>query len=767
MFKIVEGIDPKVAQEWEYEKSIPFKYLKSNQDKFGDLIHASLHNPVRHIDRPYLYFFNSKLFTPAANDYRKSIEEVKGTNFEPAYTNAIKGTKAYKDYWYEQRKRCLEGYTVGGVWITGEHYFYLNFCRIKVTNPNGGEKLDFPSFNTMDYYDFLELYDCESNPDETQRRNRLITKARRKGYSYKNAAGCTHKFLFFRESTVVIAAQSGRKARITFDMCLDMIDFINEHTEFKTPTCKRKSSDTGCRIMAGVEATKRGIKYIKGSKSQIIAVSLKDRPDAAAGFGASRIIIDEAGYVIKLLETFAVTEPVLRDGAKRKGIMIIFGTGGDMESGATEAFMTMHYDPESYNCKSYDNIYDSEHPQGKCGWFVADMWFYPGFEIEIEGKTYKSIDENGNTWFWVAEIGLNLEREKRKKGNKKGYVKYLTQHCKTPAEAFMVVDGSVFPIEDLYERLNVLRRATSKTKPYTPGILVESEGQVQFKPAALLDHEVIPVTDFPLKSNQSNIEGCIMQYYPPEKINGAIPEDAYIIGFDHYRISGELSAVRPNSSLASIYVMRTRKHFDKIPNANKIVCTYVGRLETTDQVNEIALRLSKYYNCKVNFENEVGEIRPYFQKRKELNRLCSAPGMILEKNNISPSMRSRKFGYSMSNARFKEIAIGYVIDWLLETRVEDGNLRNLDVLQDEPLIQEMIQFKFNDKDGNYDRLMSFIGCILWQEDSINKYMEEQVDNKMWDFIINNPNLFNRKKRKKAFEEKVEQFSYSSGVQRYI
>ncbi len=32
------------------------------------------------------------------------------------------------DYWREQRRRIMDGYSVAGVKITGEHYFYLNFC---------------------------------------------------------------------------------------------------------------------------------------------------------------------------------------------------------------------------------------------------------------------------------------------------------------------------------------------------------------------------------------------------------------------------------------------------------------------------------------------------------------------------------------------------------------------------------------------------------------------------------------------------------------
>ena len=43
------------------------------------------------------------------------------------YCSAPKGTMDYKQYWTEQLERCKNGWSVGDVKITGDHYFYLNF----------------------------------------------------------------------------------------------------------------------------------------------------------------------------------------------------------------------------------------------------------------------------------------------------------------------------------------------------------------------------------------------------------------------------------------------------------------------------------------------------------------------------------------------------------------------------------------------------------------------------------------------------------------
>ena len=81
------------------------------------------------------------------------------------YTAAVPGTKEYFDYWDEQERRCMEGYSVGGMRITGYHYFYLNFSPILrvedkylITKQKGASKsLHLPAFWDGDYNYFWAL----------------------------------------------------------------------------------------------------------------------------------------------------------------------------------------------------------------------------------------------------------------------------------------------------------------------------------------------------------------------------------------------------------------------------------------------------------------------------------------------------------------------------------------------------------------------------------------------------------------------------------
>lgn len=108
-------------------------------------------------------FINTEEFSPEANRFR--LNALRGNE---CYIDEPKDSLAYKEYWDEQEYYCRNGYSVGGVRITGEHYFYLNFCQIKLTSATKtGERVSkkkvekqttFPAFWDSDWYYFTE---CE------------------------------------------------------------------------------------------------------------------------------------------------------------------------------------------------------------------------------------------------------------------------------------------------------------------------------------------------------------------------------------------------------------------------------------------------------------------------------------------------------------------------------------------------------------------------------------------------------------------------------
>ena len=115
---------------------------------------------------------NSILFSPAASYFK-----VHGV-----YTKIPRGTQAFMDFWKGEARKCLSGYEVDGVKITGYHYFYLNYCPIvqidleSITEENNepSKKRDFPRFIDGDYEYFHAVEICERNSSNLELLDILI-----------------------------------------------------------------------------------------------------------------------------------------------------------------------------------------------------------------------------------------------------------------------------------------------------------------------------------------------------------------------------------------------------------------------------------------------------------------------------------------------------------------------------------------------------------------------------------------------------------------
>lgn len=723
-------LDTSVARVWnDYGTEIPTKYVEENRKKFGEITNISLGNPVRNTNWEWLHFKNPDVFRPAAVAFEQSEQEVKGTSLEPKYCPHVRGTQRYATYWTEERRRCIEGYEPivngkpCGLKISGEYYFYLNYCRIKQIGKNEStgettEVVGFPTFCQMDYYYFMEL-DARENPHKyglpaSYKKSIILAKARRLGFSYKNAGGATYKYTFYKNVKVCIVSQKGEKAVETFEKCLDNIDFLTKYTEFGGPHIRRSLNKQSMKgsIKAGT-TDKKGNE--KGRKSEIYTVSLNKRADAAAGGGCVRVIFEEAGMVKDLAKAWSFTEPTLRSGKLYKGIGIVFGTGGEMtdksgKAGASQNFSMMFNDPKAYKFGEYTNIYEFGEDGGTCGLFFNIAWFREGAEfVTPEGKKYSALDGNGNIRAWVAEIDLNMERKDQIDKDKDAYETELTQYCKTPREAFLQIKGSVFPVAEIEARLERLLTTDDLRYLSTVGTLAESNGEVIFRPD--VERKLKPIDRFPTPPKTKYLDGGLVIYEQPRKVNGVIPYGAYIATIDPIGIDSS-----GGESLSAIYIVKTGMYPLDI-GYDEIVAEYVGRssVDPIDNQNHMLYKMAKYYNAAVTHENDrTGkEVRTFFLDKNAYQMLMPPPSDIVSEHIPNSKTNLRKTGHSMSSERMKEIGELYLKRWLLKSRGfsdEDGKeITNLDKIRSVALLQELQGYS---RSGNFDRVLSLIGAIL-------------------------------------------------------
>ena len=520
----------------------------------------------------------------------------------------------------------------------------------------------------------------------------IVGKSRRKGYSYKDGAICADVYNTQRNAQIIIGAFEKKflYPKGTMGMASDYLNFLNEHTGWAK---SRDYVDKVDHKKASYAEKKNGITVEKGYQSEIFALTFKDNPDAARGKDGKIFLLEEAGAFPNLKDSFNAIVPALGAGRFITGQIIIFGTGGDMESGTVD-YADMFYNPIAYRIMPFINIWDENADNTTCGFFHPVTWNMEGF-YDSQGNS----DVEGAT-----EFELERRKEKMEAASSSTIVeKHMQEFPFSPSEAFLTVSTNNFPVVELRNQLNKVRSEHLQTTKGTPVYLERKEGKVVARPD--LEGKLKPIYNYKVK--QDDISGCPIIYeYPVDNT----PKGLYKIGFDPYQQD-------EGSSLAAIYVYKSIH--SGTYSKNIIVAEYVGRPQEADDVSRIASMLADLYNAEIMHENEVSHVKNYFRRIKRLDQLAVQPDAVISKN-VKASKVARVYGMHM-NEQLKDAGEKYIKDWLLQVRDYDENdnaILNLETIYSIGLLEELILYN---RKGNFDRVMAFMQVMFQcQEEELGK-----------------------------------------------
>lgn len=91
----------------------------------------------------------------------------------------------------------------------------------------------------------------------------------------------------------------------------------------------------------------------------------------------------------------------------------------------------------------------------------------------------------------------------------------------------------------------------------------------------------------------------------------------------------------------------------------------------------------------------------------------------------------------MSNDKIKAESEIYLRDWLLEARGEDEDgqkIRNIHLIKSRMLLKQIISYN---RDGNFDAVMGFMGCVVGLEETHNQYVnstKQKQEEDILDFL---------------------------------
>lgn len=543
----------------------------------------------------------------------------------------------------------------------------------------------------------------------------IVGKSRRKGYSYKDGAICANVYNTVRKAQVIIGAFEKKflYPKGTMGMASDYLNFLNEHTGWAK---SRDYTDKVDHKKASYRENVNGTYIEKGYQSEIFALTFKDNPDAARGKDGKLFLLEEAGAFPNLKDSFNAIAPGLTAGAFITGQIIIFGTGGDMESGTVD-YADMFYNPAAYRLLPFVNIWDENAENTTCGFFHPVTWNMEGF-----------YDDQGNSDIEGAtEFELERRRQKMEAASSSTIVeKHMQEYPFSPSEAFLTVSTNNFPVVELRNQLNRVKAENLHLSKGTPVYLTREEGKVIAKPD--LENKLKPIYTYKVK--QDDISGCpiIFEYPVPNP-----PKGLYKIGFDPYQQD-------EGTSLAAIYVYKSIH--SGTYSKNIIVAEYVGRPQEADDVSRIASMLADLYNAEIMHENEVSHVKNYFRRIKRLDQLALQPDTVISKN-VKASKVSRVYGMHM-NEQLKDAGEKYIKDWLLQVRDYDENgnaILNLETIYSIGLLEELIQYN---RKGNFDRVMAFMQVMFQcQEEELGKDYSSSENKKIKSVMAALDKMFKR------------------------
>ena len=520
----------------------------------------------------------------------------------------------------------------------------------------------------------------------------IVGKSRRKGYSYKNGAICANVYNTQRKAQVIIGAFEKKflYPQGTMGMASNYLNFLNTHTGWAK---SRDETDKIDHKKASYKTMVNGVTSIKGYESEIFALTFKDNPDAARGKDGKIFLLEEAGAFPNLKDSFNAIVPALGGGRFITGQIIIFGTGGDMESGTVD-YADMFYNPIAYRIMPFMNIWDENAENTTCGFFHPVTWNMEGF-----------YDDQGNSDIEGAtEFELERRRDKMEAASSSTIVeKHMQEFPFSPSEAFLTVSTNNFPVVELRNQLNKVRAEHLQTIKGTPVFIERKDGKIVARPD--LEGKLKPIYNYKVK--QDDISGAVVIYeYPVD----SPPKGLYKIGFDPY-------SQDEGTSLAAIYVYKS-VHSGTY-SKNIIVAEFVGRPQEADDVSRIASQLADLYNAEIMHENEVSHVKNYFRRIKRLDQLAVQPDTVISKN-VKASKVARVYGMHM-NDQLKDAGEKYIKDWLLEVRDYDehGNaILNLETIYSIGLLEELILYN---RKGNFDRVMAFMQVMFQcQEEELGR-----------------------------------------------
>ena len=700
-------------------------------------------NPIRNMKQIYLRFLDSSVFTKPASTF----------NTFGYYTSATSDTFEFDRFWTTEEDRCLEGFEVDGVRITGRHYFMINYT-IMTAMPNGssGAKVKrIPGFVDFQFYlmhelswwsldypystleSFLEWFPLatEDEFEELVLQIGALPKSRRKGLTYIAGNGLVaYDYVHKPDSFTLVGTYTTEMFTvIQTEAVEETLNHIDTHTVWvrASEVLNRKEWFEASFYDTVIKEDGSSVRVKQGYKSSVMYMGFYNNSFKAVGKSVSRIIIEEAGKFDNLESTYPISiEPLIRDGEIKTGSGLILGAAGDMNGGGSIGLSKMAYNPDVYRLAKYDNIYDTGAVGSSC-LFIDDLWYSPSKSKTEEllpfcenheqreylkgfGTKYVSgVDAQGNSLRLIAKLVWDKKAAPIKSDDIQ-YVLFRTQQPLELRDAFYVAESITFdPMKARQAKLELAQaREAGKLFEMYGEFVEDSGGKVKFEQ----NYHSKPIMTYDRSTDR--VPGCWVIWETPVLFEGRPIKGRYLAGTDPIAKGFEEQSSDSIHSLASTFIMDAF--------TGNIVAEYTGRpAKVIEYYRKLLLGL-KFYGCQTMYENNIQGLKEHCQVTNQLNLLADEPMLIKSKVWYRGGGASVK-GYHTTgegNAWLREAVATWLDEEVTTGYDENGNpLRGSRyyTIKSPALLDELEMW--NTK-GNFDRVSALQGLILFYLDSFRR-----------------------------------------------
>ena len=586
-----EAILGKVRDQsgWDVKKDDPIPYFDANLSY--ELTGYKPINKYRGLD------FNPSWFTEARDTFVRTGH----------YTRFRRNSRSWRAFWKEQFIRCKYGMTSHGYTITGDHYYFLNFYRLKdldnVEEAGMGRQEIFPNFleGQYEWFHYLKLA-------RKLRMNACMMKARGAGYSEIEASIISNSYNVIKGSINVCTAFAQTQLDKLLEKVWANINWLYYNTDGGMAHLSQAKNSNYLRRASHYEI-RDGQKIEVGWGSQIQGI-ITDKPGKLRGDRTDILMFEECGLWPQFTKAYTQADALVGQIGRQWGLRLMGGTGG--ETGPQmEGLRKMYYEPQLFGVLPY------RHNFTKNGEYAITSFFLPAFrtikELSLLDNRGWLDDEDGKAYF-------NKTRD-LKAQDPEEFTTFCAEYCFDGEEAFSLEGNNKFNKILIAEQLANIRIHKDSPKP-EKGTLeyIFKNGQHSRENITGLrwiksNTGDVQILEHPIWTQVSyDDEGNELKY---EKMNGL-----YVAGIDSIDLGmDDTSALTKDPSNFCIVIKR-RQFGLKDPT---YVAIYKARPNDVRDAYKTAIKLLQYYNCKANLEATRVSMLSWAREKKYLNYFMYRP----------------------------------------------------------------------------------------------------------------------------------------------